>query len=122
MGTAFVGVDLGTSGVKVVVLSATGEPIAAAKRTYEVRRPFPGAAEADPAEWWQATCSATSEAVTAAGDPAVAAVGLDGQMHGVVLADAGGDPVRPAITWADTRATDLLPVYRKLPEGVRRAL
>lgn len=118
----YVGVDLGTSGVKVVVLDDAGAVRGSASRTYPVHHPVPGAAEGVPEEWWRATREAVREALAAAGSPPVDGIGLDGQMHGLVLATGDGIPVGPALSWADTRAQDQLARWRDLPAELRSAL
>ena len=123
MGTdSLLGVDLGTSSVKVVVTNSSGAITGQASAGYTVdARHQPGRAESDPADWWRAVVAAVNAAVGKAGVRPVA-VGLSGQMHGVVLADAGGAAVRPALLWADGRATAELAAYRALPEESRRRL
>jgi xylulokinase len=98
-----VGIDLGTQSVKVAVVDATGATIASAVRPYAVDSVRPGWAETDPQAWLGAALDAAREALAQAGGP-VDAIGLSGQMHGVVLCESDGTPVRPAITWADTRS------------------
>jgi xylulokinase len=79
-----------------------------------------GYAETDPGDWWSAVRACACEAVAAAGRPdgaggsPPAAIGLSGQMHGLVLASAGGEALRPALLWADSRATGALAAYRRL--------
>lgn len=105
MRRAWLGIDLGTSSVKCLVLDEDGLVVATAQERYGVSRPRPGWAEQDPEQWWQATIRATRAALAQL--PAhviVSGVGLSGQMHGVVLVDAADAPVRPAIIWADSRA------------------
>jgi xylulokinase len=111
------GVDLGTSSVKVVVTDADGRLLAEVSRAYEVTSANVGWAESDPRVWWLETVLAVREAVGKARDGGAAspsAVGLSGQMHGVVLADAALEPVRPAILWADTRASGVMAAYDHL--------
>ncbi|WP_353649653.1 FGGY family carbohydrate kinase [Nakamurella sp. A5-74] len=115
------GIDLGTSSVKVVLTDETLRVLTSATREYPVDRPRPGWSETDPQLWWAATVEATRQ-VLAAGHPAPAAIGFSGQMHGVVLSDRHGRAVRPAMLWSDTRAVDLLDVYRDLPDEVLRGL
>lgn len=102
MARAVVGVDLGTSSVKVIAVDAEGRVLATASRTYPTLHPEPGAAEQDPDAWWDAVCGALVEATAAV--PAVVAVGLTGQMHGTVFLGEDERPIRPAIIWADTRS------------------
>jgi xylulokinase len=96
------GIDLGTTGVKVVLVDpATGETVAQAYRDYPSDTRTAGHHEQDPADWWTATV-AVLRSVDAA---SVTAVGLSGHMHAVTLTDHKGFPVRPAMTWADRRST-----------------
>ncbi len=98
------GIDIGTSGVKAVVVSADGGVAAQAVAPLEVSRPSPLWSEQDPSAWWAAT-----EAAVLALEPAlrarVRAVGLAGQMHGAVLLGADDEPLRPAILWNDGRSS-----------------
>jgi len=116
------GIDLGTSGVKAVLLDESGAVRAATSRDYAVSSPQPGWAETDPLLWERATRSAVAELMLAAPDAEVVAVGIDGQMHGTVLVDVHGAPVRAAVLWPDARASDQMPRWRNLPEGLRHSL
>lgn len=101
------GIDIGTSSVKTLVLdSETGTTLTSATQEYPVHQPQPGYAEQDPADWWNAATATVRTAVSEAGidTQAIAAIGLSGQMHGGVCLDAAHRPVRPAIIWADTRS------------------
>jgi xylulokinase len=115
------GIDLGTSSVKVLLLGLDGTVFGEASRPYPVRAPQPGWSETDPEAWWSAVVAAVLEAVGARSGE-VRGIGLSGQMHGVVLTDAEGQPLRPAVLWSDTRANAELHRYRALPDAVRRAL
>ncbi len=121
MPAATLGIDLGTSSVKAVVTDLTGTLLAQATADYPVSNPHPGWAETDPELWWSAITTAVRQA-TAASDARITGIGLSGQMHGVVLTDAEGRPVRPAILWADARALQQLAVYRDLPSAVAARL
>ncbi|NTX25801.1 xylulokinase [Burkholderia pyrrocinia] len=104
-----IGLDLGTSGVKAVLLDRDGAVRASASRSLSVSRPRPRWSEQAPRDWWDAACGALAELVAdarAAGvDPHdIGALGLTGQMHGATLLDAHGDVLRPAILWNDGRA------------------
>jgi len=101
-----VGIDLGTQSVRCAVLSEDGELRAVARREYPILTPRVGWAEQEPQRWWSETCRAMRQAVEEAGVPPseVAGVGLSGQMHGTVCLDREGNPVRPAIIWADGRS------------------
>lgn len=99
----FLGIDLGTSSVKVIVLGLDGTVRATAQEKYPMMRPHPTWAEQDPEAWWNATCDAV-RSVLGAEHYDVRAVGLSGQMHGLVLVDGGGSLLRPAIVWSDARS------------------
>jgi xylulokinase len=98
--TALIGLDVGTTGVKAIAISPTGEVLAEVARGYGLSTPRPGWAEQDPALWWTAAESALHEL---ASDRDVAAIGFSGQMHGLVALDAAGEVIRPAILWNDQR-------------------
>jgi xylulokinase len=117
-----IGLDLGTSALKAVaVRAASGAVIATSERGYPLHTPAPGAAEQDPEDWWQAACDALHDLWQKPGvDPqAVAGVGFSGQMHGVVALDAAGTPLRPALTWADSRC---VPQVKELDRLLDRAV
>jgi xylulokinase len=98
--TTLIGLDVGTTGVKAIALSPDGEVLATASHGYPLSTPYAGWAEQDPADWWAASRSALAE--VAAGRE-VAAIGLSGQMHGLVALDAEDRVIRPAILWNDQR-------------------
>lgn len=102
------GIDLGTSSLKVVVLSEAGQAIGVAAADYPIRADAPGHAEQDPELWWRALREALGRALAACGGRAgaLAAIGLSGQMHGIVALDRRDRPLRPAILWADQRGQD----------------
>ncbi len=94
-----VGLDVGTTGVKAVAISPDGEVLARAEEEYELSIPQPGWAEQDPEDWWRAS----ERALAAVDAKDAAAVGLTGQMHGLVLLDSADRVLRPAILWNDQR-------------------
>ena len=107
MASLLMGVDLGTSSTKTVVIDPGGRLLSCAAQEYRVDTPQPGWAEQDPHVWWGAAQDTMRQALAeAAASPAdIAAIGLSGQMHGAVCLDATGRPVRPAIIWADQRSS-----------------
>ena len=115
------GLDLGTGSIKALLLDEDGAPVGEGSVSYPVRAPHPGWAESSTEEWWEATVEATKTAIGQYGAQ-VAALGLSGQMHGVVLADERGRSSRPAVLWADTRSGEQLASYRGLDESTRRRL
>jgi xylulokinase len=104
----FIGVDVGTSGLKAIVVDAErGGLVASAARSYPLSAPHPGWAEQEPEEFVEATLDALRELAAALG-PRVSEVrglGLTGQMHSAVLLDRDRTLVRPAILWCDGRTT-----------------
>jgi xylulokinase len=112
---AVLGIDLGTSGVKALVAGTDGGILGRGTAGYPVRVPASGRAEAAPGDWWLATRAAVREALAEADRVTVAAMAVAGQMHGVVLVDDRGAPLRPAILWLDQRAAAEAATYQELP-------
>jgi xylulokinase len=104
-GACFLGVDVGTSGVKAILVGADGEVIASAVTPLQLQTPKPGWAEQDPESWWQATIASMKHVLAAQPGASVGAIGISGQMHSSVFLDAQGDVIRPALLWCDGRTT-----------------
>ncbi|MEJ6392113.1 xylulokinase [Gymnodinialimonas sp. 2305UL16-5] len=102
----YLGLDLGTSGIRAVLVDADGRVTAAAEASYGVQHPAPGWSEQDPADWIAGCSEAVAKLREAepTGFAAIRAIGLAGHMHGATLLDAAGDVLRPCILWNDTRA------------------
>lgn len=100
-----VGIDIGTSGTKSLLLTDEGAVVASAGAEYPLLTPRPGWAEQDPGEWWRATTTTVRALLARSGVDAseVSAIGLSGQMHGSVFLDGAGEVIRPAILWCDQR-------------------
>ncbi|HEY1667591.1 MAG TPA: FGGY family carbohydrate kinase [Trebonia sp.] len=113
--SAVLGIDLGTSGVKVLVAGSDGEVLGRGTAGYPVRVPASGRAEAAPGDWWLATRAAVRAALAEADRVTVTAMAVAGQMHGVVLVDDRGAPLRQAILWLDQRAAAEAATYQELP-------
>jgi len=101
----FLGLDVGTSGVKAVVIDARGAIKSSVTVPLKLSTPQPGWAEQRPQDWWAAATTALRRATRAAKRTRVAAVGLSGQMHSSVFLDARGTVIRPALLWCDGRTT-----------------
>src|SRR3954447_24379495 len=93
-----VGIDVGTSAVKVIAVGEDGQVLERREVPYPLSTPRPGWSEQNPDDWW----TATEQALEGLTD-GVAGIGLSGQMHGFVTLDASDTPIRPAILWNDQR-------------------
>jgi len=99
----FLGLDIGTSSVKAILVRPSGEVEASATAPLSLQTPQPGWAEQDPEAWWAASRTAISDLLARRPDARVAAVGISGQMHSSVFLDKGGAVIRPALLWCDGR-------------------
>jgi xylulokinase len=114
----FLGIDVGTSEVKALLLNSQHQVIGVSGAHLEVTRPQPGHSEQDPTAWWEATQSALAQLKSkhASEYAAIKAIGLSGQMHGAVLLDKNNQVLRPAILWNDTRsALECVEMMAELP-------
>ena len=102
----FLGIDIGTSGVKAVLVDGDQRMVAQANEALTVARPEPLWSEQDPGSWWRATRAAVAALKAEAPDAlgAVEGIGLSGQMHGATLLDESDRVLRPAILWNDGRS------------------
>ncbi|WP_258029966.1 FGGY family carbohydrate kinase, partial [Pectobacterium odoriferum] len=100
----YIGIDLGTSGVKAILLDETGEVVASHSAALNISRPHPLWSEQAPEDWWQATEQALQALAATHNLRAVKALGLTGQMHGATLLDTRQNILRPAILWNDGRS------------------
>ncbi len=101
----FLGIDVSTTGAKALLIDERGEVAASATTALTLQTPKPLWSEQDPHEWWKGTAASIRKALADAGAKSedVVAVGLTGQMHGLVLLDANREVLRPAILWNDQR-------------------
>lgn len=99
----YIGIDLGTSGVKAILLNEQGEVVASQTEKLTVSRPHPLWSEQDPEQWWQATDRALKALGKQHSLNGVKALGIAGQMHGATLLDSNQHVLRPAILWNDGR-------------------
>ena len=122
----YLGLDLGTSGVKALLIDAAQKVVGSGHGALDVSRPHPGWSEQDPADWIRATEEAIAELKAAYPRElaAVRGIGLSGQMHGATLLDAGGNVLRSCILWNDTRShaeaarLDADPRFRKITGNI----
>ncbi len=99
----YIGIDLGTSAVKLILTDDSGAILRTVSKTYPLLQPRAHWSEQNPEDWWLAVCDGIAE-LTAGMNPAdVKGVGVGGQMHGLVMLDANDNVLRPAILWNDTR-------------------
>ena len=102
---SFLGIDLGTSGLRALLVDSDGAPIGSTERHYSVSHPHTGWSEQDPAEWVAALNGAVEELRDTYSDFAdLKGIGVAGHMHGATLLDENGDVLRPCILWNDTRS------------------
>jgi len=105
---SYLGIDIGTSGVKAFLIDGAGKPLGEANaRAVEPVRPQPGWSEQDPSDWWKATLEAVDKLAKARPREVseVRGIGLSGHMHGATLLDADDRVLRPAILWNDGRSS-----------------
>ncbi|MFL5605939.1 MAG: xylulokinase [Gemmatimonadaceae bacterium] len=101
----FLGLDVGTSGVKAILVSRNGDVVGSATSHLTMSTPRPGWAEQNPVDWWDAAVLAIHGARRARPAAVVESVGISGQMHSSVFLDGAGDVIRPALLWCDGRTT-----------------
>ena len=99
----YIGVDLGTSAVKLLLVDETGVTVNTVSREYPLYFPQPGWSEQSPEDWWNAVCDGIGALLAGFDASLVAAIGVAGQMHGLVVLDADDRVIRPAILWNDGR-------------------
>ncbi len=99
----FIGVDLGTSAVKLILTDENAEIIKTVSKEYPLYFPRPNWSEQNPDDWWKAVCDGIEEIIEGLEPESIRAIGVGGQMHGLVMLDENGFVLRPAILWNDTR-------------------
>jgi xylulokinase len=111
--TIALGLDLGTSGVRVLAVDAKGKVIAEVNRHYPLLTPQPGWTEQNPQDWVKQSLLALKDIAKKLKGHQIIALGLSGQMHGMTPLDAKGEVVRPAILWNDQRTGDAVKAMEK---------
>ena len=99
----YIGIDLGTSAVKILLVDEAGRVVRETAKEYPLRFPRPGWSEQDPAEWVRGVSEGVREVLRGVPEGAVRALGVGGQMHGLVALDMDDSVIRPAILWNDGR-------------------
>lgn len=99
-----IGLDIGTSSVKALLVSPTGEVLKKSCPEYPFQTPKPLWSETEPSVWWHATLEAIRSLLDGNDPNSIGGIGLTGQMHGLVALDANGDALRPCIMWNDQRS------------------
>lgn len=99
----YIGIDLGTSAVKLLLCDAEGKILNSVSKEYAVSYPRAGWSEQNPADWFEAVKQGICELLAGHNPSSVAAIGTAGQMHGLVALDERGEVIRPCILWNDGR-------------------
>lgn len=102
----FIGIDLGTSACKLLLMDERGEIAGVVSKSYGVEYPRPGWSQQDPDQWWRAVREGVPELIAGIDAGQVAGIGCGGQMHGLVALDERGEVIRPAILWNDGRTAE----------------
>lgn len=102
----YIGIDLGTSAVKLLLMQADGTIENIVSKEYPLSFPNPGWSEQKPEDWWNACVEGIRELTAHADKSQVAGISFGGQMHGLVVLDAQDQVIRPAILWNDGRTTE----------------
>ena len=118
-GRCFLGLDISTTGAKALLIDEQGQVVGSATSPLTLSMPHPLWSEQNPGDWWAGMASSIKQVLDASKVPAssIAAVGLTGQMHGLVLLDEQGKVLRPAILWNDQRTAEQCDEIRKRPFG-----
>ncbi len=99
----YIGIDLGTSAVKLLLMDKAGQILNIVSWEYPISFPHPGWSEQDPADWWNAVCDGIPELLKGFDSEQIKGIGVGGQMHGLVVLDKDDNIIRPCILWNDGR-------------------
>ena len=102
----YIGIDLGTSAVKLLLMDSQGNICNIVSREYPLYFPHPGWSEQNPKDWYEQTMEGIRELLKDADKNQVAGISFGGQMHGLVILDEQDEVIRPAILWNDGRTTE----------------
>ncbi|MBR2529814.1 MAG: xylulokinase, partial [Lachnospiraceae bacterium] len=101
----YIGVDLGTSAVKLLLMNEEGGIEKIVSKEYPLEFPYPGWSQQKPEDWWEQTLAGLKELTAHADKSQIAGISFGGQMHGLVVLDANDNVIRPAILWNDGRTS-----------------
>ena len=102
----FIGIDLGTSAVKLLLMRENGAVEKIVSREYPLSFPKPGWSEQNPMDWWEKTIDGLKELTDSIDKSKIRGISFGGQMHGLVILDEKDEVIRPAILWNDGRTTE----------------
>lgn len=125
METYYLGIDVGTSGLKTILMARDGAVAASDTQEYPIASPRPGWSEQNPQDWWKAAVAGIAAVLTQSGisGDRIGGIGLSGQMHGSVFLPADGiEPLRPAILWNDQRTADQCAYIEKKAGGRKKLI
>ena len=117
-----IGIDVGTSGVKVISVGEKGEVLASSTVTYPIEMPEPTWTQQNPTDWWEGTQEALREVTAKSAGYEISGVSFSGQMHGMVALDRDYNVVRPAILWNDQRTTSQVEEIKAAAGGIEGLL
>ena len=100
-----IGIDIGTSALKTLVVNKSGDVVESYSVSYNTVHPKSGYSEIDPEIWYEATLESLKHILTHYTQNDITGISFSGQMHGLVVIDQEGNPIRPAILWNDTRTS-----------------
>ena len=102
-GMYYIGIDLGTSAVKLILMEKDGTVVNTVSREYPIFFPKPGWSEQNPQDWYSACLDGLKELTALRGEEKIGGISFGGQMHGLVILDEADEVIRPAILWNDGR-------------------
>ena len=118
MENTYIGIDVGTSGIKLVLIDENRDILSQSSREYEVSHPHEGWSEIEPSIWYEKMLEGLHELLKDQNPKLVRTIGVTGQMHTLILLDKDGNSLRPAMMWNDKRTSKYIPILReKLSKG-----
>lgn len=113
----FLGVDMGTSAMKIVLIDGKKNILKQINEAYSPSRPNPGWREIDPEIWFNSMITGVKKLLSNDERGCIRGIGVTGQMHTLIVLDSDGKPIRPAIMWNDTRTKDSIPEMKEIMSG-----